>query len=197
LKYLLDQRLSTIPQHNWVSKLFGYQFSVEFKPGRLNVAADALSHHDEDLVMVHALSILEFDLYDQFCQEVASIPEVAAECGDIEASTAGAKWMVVDDIVLHKGRIFMPSSSATWPLVLEQAHRMGHKGMQKTLNRLRASFYTPHTTKLVQEFIRGGALSVNAIRQSIFIQVVFFSHSPFHVHFGLTLQWILWKDFLK
>jgi hypothetical protein len=34
LKYLLDQRLSTVPQHNWVSKLFGYQFSVEFKPGR-------------------------------------------------------------------------------------------------------------------------------------------------------------------
>jgi hypothetical protein len=34
LKYLLDQRLSTISQHAWVSKLFGYQFTVEFKPGR-------------------------------------------------------------------------------------------------------------------------------------------------------------------
>jgi hypothetical protein len=34
LKYLLDQRLSTIPQHAWVSKLFGYQFTVEFKPRR-------------------------------------------------------------------------------------------------------------------------------------------------------------------
>jgi hypothetical protein len=34
LKYLLDQRLSTVSQHNWVSKLFGYQFSVEFKPGK-------------------------------------------------------------------------------------------------------------------------------------------------------------------
>jgi len=43
LKYLLDQRLSTIPQHTWVSKLFGYDFSMEFKPGRQNAAADALS----------------------------------------------------------------------------------------------------------------------------------------------------------
>lgn len=43
LKFLLDQRLSTLPQHNWVSKLFGYDFAVEFQPGRLNVAADALS----------------------------------------------------------------------------------------------------------------------------------------------------------
>lgn len=47
LKYLLDQRLSTIPQHTWVSKLFGYDFSVEFKPGRQNAAADALSRRDE------------------------------------------------------------------------------------------------------------------------------------------------------
>jgi hypothetical protein len=23
-----------IPQHSWVSKLFGFQFMVEFKPGR-------------------------------------------------------------------------------------------------------------------------------------------------------------------
>lgn len=43
LKFLLDQRLSTIPQHAWVSKLFGYQFTVEFKPGLQNAAADALT----------------------------------------------------------------------------------------------------------------------------------------------------------
>jgi hypothetical protein len=34
LKFLLDQRISTIPQHTWVSKLFGYDFMVEFNPGR-------------------------------------------------------------------------------------------------------------------------------------------------------------------
>jgi hypothetical protein len=33
LKFLLNQRLSTIPRHAWVSKLFGYQFTLEFKPG--------------------------------------------------------------------------------------------------------------------------------------------------------------------
>jgi hypothetical protein len=43
LKYLLDQILSTIPHHSWVSKLFGYQFTVEFKPGHLNGVVDALS----------------------------------------------------------------------------------------------------------------------------------------------------------
>jgi hypothetical protein len=30
LKYMLDQRLSTIPQTQWVSKLLGFDFRVEF-----------------------------------------------------------------------------------------------------------------------------------------------------------------------
>jgi hypothetical protein len=33
LKFLLDQRLATIPQHHWVGKLLGYDFAVEYKPG--------------------------------------------------------------------------------------------------------------------------------------------------------------------
>jgi hypothetical protein len=41
LKYLLDQRLATIPQHQWVGKLLGFDFSVEYKPGAANAVADA------------------------------------------------------------------------------------------------------------------------------------------------------------
>jgi hypothetical protein len=36
LKYLLDQCLSTVPQHQWVSKLFDFDFIVEYRPGHLN-----------------------------------------------------------------------------------------------------------------------------------------------------------------
>jgi hypothetical protein len=43
LKFLLDQRLSTIPQHTCVSKLFVYDLTVEYRPSKLNGAADALS----------------------------------------------------------------------------------------------------------------------------------------------------------
>jgi hypothetical protein len=32
LKILLDQRLATIPQHHWVGKLLGFDFTVEYKP---------------------------------------------------------------------------------------------------------------------------------------------------------------------
>jgi len=35
--------MSTVPQHQWISKLFGFNFDVECRLGRLNTVADALS----------------------------------------------------------------------------------------------------------------------------------------------------------
>lgn len=46
LKFLLDQRLSTMPQHQWISKFFVFDFSLEYHSGRLNTVADALSRRD-------------------------------------------------------------------------------------------------------------------------------------------------------
>jgi hypothetical protein len=60
---LLDQWLSTIPQHSWVSKLFGYQFSVEFKPSHQNGAVDALSRRDKEYVAINALSLSQNLIY--------------------------------------------------------------------------------------------------------------------------------------
>jgi hypothetical protein len=132
LKYLLDQRLSTIPQHAWVSKLFGYQFTVEFKPGRQNTAADALSRRDEEGPLVHSLFIPTFDLFDQFRMEAENLPEVATKRQMIEAGTAGPGWPMVDGMMVHDGRLFMPASAAAWPQILAHAHGTGHEGVQKT-----------------------------------------------------------------
>jgi hypothetical protein len=60
LKFLLDQWLSIISQHIWVSKLFGYDLTVEYRLGKLNGAADALSHRDEDVATIHSLSAPTF-----------------------------------------------------------------------------------------------------------------------------------------
>ncbi|KAJ8615158.1 hypothetical protein MRB53_034530 [Persea americana] len=43
LKYLLEYRITTPEQQRWVSKLFGYEYEIIYKPGKENSAADALS----------------------------------------------------------------------------------------------------------------------------------------------------------
>jgi hypothetical protein len=64
LKSLLDQRLSTIPQHQSVSKLLGFDFWVEFKSGAANVVADALSRRDMEAASAMAISYPSFQLFD-------------------------------------------------------------------------------------------------------------------------------------
>jgi hypothetical protein len=70
LKFLLDQRLSTMSQHQWVSKLFGFDFLVEYRPGRHNTVEDVLSRCLEDDPSLHALSTPIFDLYSDLRREL-------------------------------------------------------------------------------------------------------------------------------
>jgi hypothetical protein len=55
LKFLLNQKLSTIPQHKWASKLMGFDFQVEYRPGSTNIVADALSRRDIVVSILHHL----------------------------------------------------------------------------------------------------------------------------------------------
>lgn len=51
------------------------------------------------------------------------------------------KWIVVDDLLLYDGRMFVPESSLLWPQILGVVHDSGHEGVQKTLHRLCATFH--------------------------------------------------------
>jgi len=117
LKHLLDQRLSTIPQHTWVSKLFGYTFSVIYRPGRQNAAADVLSRRDEDTGHAHALALSapEFAIFDDFRKEADSLDDITTKRQEIADGTAGAAPSMVDGFVMHRGRVFVPSASSLWP----------------------------------------------------------------------------------
>ena len=157
LKFLLDQRLSTIPQHRWVSKLMGFDFSVEYKPGRMNVVADALSRCSADTGdngSLAAISTPQLDIFYALRQEVDNDTELSSLRTSILAGTKSEQWAVVDGLIMFDQRVYVSATSALLPALMAAAHTSGHEGVQRTLYRLRADFHVPHARRLVQDFVR-------------------------------------------
>jgi hypothetical protein len=85
LKYLLDQRLATIPQHHWVGKLLGFDFTVEYRSGATNTLVDALSRRDTDTAGLMAISAPRFDFIARLRQAQATDPSLVAILDEIRA----------------------------------------------------------------------------------------------------------------
>jgi len=164
LKFLLDQRLSTVPQHQWLSKLFGFDFDVEYRPGRLNTVADALSRRDEvspssalsseGAASVHALSGPSFALLEEIRNATSTTDAAQHLFQRLQEGTLEAPWRLEDGLFLHGSRIFVPDHGDLRRQVLTLAHSAGHEGVQKTLHLLRAEFYIPSDRALVQDWVR-------------------------------------------
>jgi hypothetical protein len=158
LKFLLDQRLSTIPQHQWASKLLGFDFWVEYRPGATNVVADALSRRDtEEQAALYTISAPSFKLLDDLRAHLAADKNLQDLRREILDGTHDAVWAVKDDLITRSGRIFLPASSPSLPEILAGAHGAGHEGVQKTLHQLRKDFFVPGARSAVQDYVRSRA----------------------------------------
>ncbi|KAK1645648.1 hypothetical protein QYE76_063453 [Lolium multiflorum] len=163
LKFLLDQRLSTVQQHQWISKLFGFDFTVEYRPGRLNTVADALSRRDteddaDDMATTGTILCIRSGPSFSFIDDVRRATTTAAEAQTLRGRLAdgdlGAPWRLDDGLLLHGRDIFVPAHGDLRQQVLSLAHSAGHEGMHKTLHRLRADFYIPGDGAFVRDWVR-------------------------------------------
>ena len=157
LKFMLDQKLSTVPQHQWVSKLFGYDFSVEYRPGRLNTVADALSRRDQQEENLHALSEPSFQLYTDLRQEINADPTLR-HLRDNIVDIRGQQWRAEHGLILNGSRVYVPPNSPSLSAVLHMSHTQAHEGIQKTLHRLRRDFIVDHVRTVVRDFVRSCAV---------------------------------------
>jgi hypothetical protein len=154
LKYLLDQRLVTIPQHHWVGKLLGFDFTVEYKSGSTNIVADALSRHDTEEGTLLAISAPRFVFIGQLRHARATDPALVVIHDEVRVGTYAVPWTVVDDMVAYRRRLYIPPTSPLLQEIMEATHEDGHEGVHRTLHHLRRDFHFPNMRHLVQEFMR-------------------------------------------
>ena len=148
-----------MPQHQWISKLFGFDFAVEYRPGRLNTVADAMPRRDaEDAVEPDSslgaacvLSEPSFALIDNIRRATTTAEDAQLLRRRLEAGELSAPWRVDDGLLLHGRRLFVPDHADLRHQALMLAHSTNHKGVQKPLHRLCSDFYIPGDRALVQD----------------------------------------------
>ena len=141
MKFLTDQRLLGEDQFRWTSKLIGFNFEIQYRPGLENKTANALSRQ----MMYKAISVVQTSMWDTIDSEVqadASLLQVIHSLQKGKGDFPGFS--------LHQGRLFyqdrvvLPRTSSHIPILLNQFHNTatrGHSRFIRTYKKVAATFY--------------------------------------------------------
>ncbi|KAK8916726.1 hypothetical protein KSP39_PZI022713 [Platanthera zijinensis] len=156
LKHFLEQRISSPLQQKWVTKLLGYDYAIEYRPGKDNRVADALSRLPEG-GLAH-ISGPQLESMDEIQDAVQRDPELRAIVEDLQQGHATAPgYHLQNDRLFYHGRVVIPAHSA-WRTVMmhefQSSPTGGHAGVLRTLQRARANVFWKGMRRDIQEFVQ-------------------------------------------
>lgn len=95
--------------------MLGNDFTIEYKHGKDNVAADSLSRKEEvdkGVVEMLAITVLDPIWLEQLRQSYLNDEEISAICKKLqEGKLSDKKFEVRNGLLFKKGRLFLLSSS--------------------------------------------------------------------------------------
>ncbi|KOM49767.1 hypothetical protein LR48_Vigan08g059400 [Vigna angularis] len=161
LKYLLEQRITTQNQQDWLAKLLGYDFEIVYKSGVTNKVADALSRKNEDeLQEEKELSVIARPYWQDFreiLEEVEADEELRKVIDDLKRDPNSHPSFTLENERLHyKGRLVLSARSAWVPKLIAEFHTTqtgGHSGVYRTYRKVAQSLYWVGMKKAVTEFV--------------------------------------------
>ena len=115
LKYLLEQQVVEGEHHKWLLKLIGYDFDIQYKPGKENTVIDALSKLPA--VMTLASISIPFVLnFLELEEQVASTTHLANIMNVIATNPADyPHFSKVGTTLRYKGRVVLLAASPLIP----------------------------------------------------------------------------------
>ncbi|OIV89032.1 hypothetical protein TanjilG_01655 [Lupinus angustifolius] len=136
LKFLTDQRLFTEEQFKWAVKLIGMDFEIQFKPGKENQVADALSRRE----MYAAISLVSLPEKEDWTREVTLDPKWKQLVQDLIVSPSSHEgYEFRGGLLLYKGRLVLARDSNRISTLSKECHTSpmgGHSGFFRTYKRL-------------------------------------------------------------
>ncbi|KOM50008.1 hypothetical protein LR48_Vigan08g083500 [Vigna angularis] len=163
LRHLLEQRITTQNQQNWIAKLLGYDFAIVYKAGATNRAADALSRREEgDKEDVAELGVMARPYWQDFgeiLREVEEDDKLKRVMDDLRRDpNTHPAYTLEQDRLHYKGRLVLSANSTWIPRLMAEFHVTqigGHSGVYRTYRRLAQSSYWVDMKRRVMEYVAG------------------------------------------
>lgn len=136
LKYLLEQRLNTPIQQQWLPKLLEFDYEIQYRQGKENLAADALSRVEGSEILHMALSVMECDLLKELQSGYEKDSNLKAIIEAIKLKKDTKKhYTWCNDILRRKDKIVVPADVKLRDTILQWLHCSsagGHSGRDVT-----------------------------------------------------------------
>jgi hypothetical protein len=155
LKYITDQRVAEGIQHKLMLKLLEFDFTIEYKRGKENLVADALS---QKFCKVFALSVAQPKWIKEITDSYAPDPQVRAllEQFLITPPDATSPYTISAGILRYKGQIVVGNNTTLRQNLMAALHSSavgGHSGMRATYHRVKKIFYWPGLKKDIEAWV--------------------------------------------
>lgn len=150
LKELLQQVIHSPEQQVYIRKLVGFDFIIEYKPGKSNMAADSLSRvkgdHEklsgEELITLVSYPMADF--LEKLKEENSNYEEICVLHGKCQTGTALIGYIVRNEILMMRGRYVLSTKAKLREELLREFHSTPlarHIGIKRTLVRLSSQFF--------------------------------------------------------
>lgn len=105
LRELMNQAVQTLEQHRYLARLLGFDYTIQYRSGKTNVVADALSRvQDDQTTFLYLLLMPQFIFLEDLCKELASLLAFIELRKQIQAKlpTAQAAHMATIELFFHQ-----------------------------------------------------------------------------------------------
>lgn len=154
LRFMTTQKLTEGIQHKLLLKLLEFDYTIEYKKGKENIAADALSRRD---VKCHAITVAVPEWMEDIKLSYVQDPDSGKLLSKIAKDVSDPpQYSVKDGIIRHGAKIYVGATTNMRLTLLENFYQSalgGHSGAKATYQRIKRIFCWPHLKSMVQKFV--------------------------------------------